>query len=145
MSMKIERSTLDQVKARFAQNKKKLEEKKKDYDLEQRVKELKEEVCFISKIVALLISLFYLLCNFYRKKRLRNIGKKKERIRKGRSRKWTRMRDLLMKWRQLWDFPVLVLKKSDRLPIIRYFWTIYTIFEGKYYFFGIPLFAVSFH
>ncbi|KAG5321523.1 ZMAT2 protein, partial [Acromyrmex heyeri] len=43
MSMKIERSTLDQVKARFAQNKKKLEEKKKDYDLEQRVKELKEE------------------------------------------------------------------------------------------------------
>lgn len=46
MSMKIERSTLEQVKARFAQNKKKLEEKKKDYDLEQRVKELKEEVCF---------------------------------------------------------------------------------------------------
>ena len=44
MSMKIERSTLDQVKARFAENKKKLEEKKKDYDLEQRVKELKEEV-----------------------------------------------------------------------------------------------------
>ncbi|EFN90017.1 Zinc finger matrin-type protein 2 [Harpegnathos saltator] len=43
MSMKIERSTLEQVKARFAQNKKKLEEKKKDYDLEQRVKELKEE------------------------------------------------------------------------------------------------------
>lgn len=48
MSMKIERSTLDQVKARFAQNKKKLEEKKKDYDLEQRVKELKEEVCLSS-------------------------------------------------------------------------------------------------
>lgn len=44
MSMKIERSSLDQVKARFAANKKKMEEKKKDYDLEQRVKELKEEV-----------------------------------------------------------------------------------------------------
>lgn len=43
MSMKIERSSLDQVKARFAANKKKLEEKKKDYDLEQRVSELKEE------------------------------------------------------------------------------------------------------
>ncbi|KAL7299926.1 hypothetical protein TKK_0007246 [Trichogramma kaykai] len=43
MSMKVERSTLDQVKARFALNKKKLEEKKKDYDLEQRVRELKEE------------------------------------------------------------------------------------------------------
>ena len=42
--MKIERSTLEQVKARFALNKKKLEEKKKDYDLEQRVRELKEEV-----------------------------------------------------------------------------------------------------
>lgn len=50
MSMKIERSTLEQVKARFAMNKKKLEEKKKDYDLEQRVKELKEEVCFFLHI-----------------------------------------------------------------------------------------------
>ncbi|KAJ8668288.1 hypothetical protein QAD02_009951 [Eretmocerus hayati] len=43
MSMKVERSTLEQVQKRFAINKKKLEEKKKDYDLEQRVKELKEE------------------------------------------------------------------------------------------------------
>ena len=44
MNMKIERSTLDQVKARFAANKKKMAEKKQNYDLEQRVKELKEEV-----------------------------------------------------------------------------------------------------
>lgn len=44
MSMKIERSTVEQVKARFALNKKKMDEKKKEYDLEQRVKELKEEV-----------------------------------------------------------------------------------------------------
>lgn len=51
MSMKIERSTLEQVKARFAMNKKKLEEKKKDYDLEQRVKELKEEVYFLVFII----------------------------------------------------------------------------------------------
>ncbi|XP_023246758.1 zinc finger matrin-type protein 2 isoform X2 [Copidosoma floridanum] len=43
MSMKIERSTLEQVKARMALNKKKMDEKKKDYDLEQRLKELKEE------------------------------------------------------------------------------------------------------
>merc|ERR1712062_469508 len=43
MSMKIERSSLDQVKERFAVNKKKLEEKKKDYDFEERMKELKEE------------------------------------------------------------------------------------------------------
>lgn len=58
MSMKIERSTLEQVKARFAQNKKKLEEKKKDYDLEQRVKELKEEVCFF-------LSRLYFDCAFF--------------------------------------------------------------------------------
>lgn len=51
MSMKIERSSLDQVKKRFESNKKKMEEKKKDYDLEQRLRELKEEV--INKILSL--------------------------------------------------------------------------------------------
>ena len=44
MSMKIERSSLDQVKKRFEMNKKKREEKEKEYDFEERVKELKEEV-----------------------------------------------------------------------------------------------------
>ncbi|XP_045108019.1 zinc finger matrin-type protein 2-like [Portunus trituberculatus] len=43
MSMRVERSSLDQVKKRFDINKKKLEEKKKDYDIEQRMQELKEE------------------------------------------------------------------------------------------------------
>merc|ERR1711879_370702 len=43
MSMKIERSSLDQVKERFAINKRKMEEKKKDYDFEERMRELKEE------------------------------------------------------------------------------------------------------
>ncbi|XP_014662449.1 PREDICTED: zinc finger matrin-type protein 2-like [Priapulus caudatus] len=43
MSMKVERSTLDQVKKRFELNKKKMEEKKKDYDFEQRIQELREE------------------------------------------------------------------------------------------------------
>ncbi|XP_022326893.1 zinc finger matrin-type protein 2-like [Crassostrea virginica] len=43
MSMKIERSSLDQVKKRFEINKKKMEEKKKEYDFEERLKELKEE------------------------------------------------------------------------------------------------------
>jgi len=43
MSMKVERSSLDQVKNRFAANKKKLEEKEKDYDFEERVAELREE------------------------------------------------------------------------------------------------------
>merc|ERR1712130_139057 len=43
MSMRVERSTLDQVKERFAKNKAKLEEKKVDYDFDQRMMELKEE------------------------------------------------------------------------------------------------------
>ena len=43
MSMNVERSSLDQVKKRFEMNKKKVEEKKKDYDFEARLQELKEE------------------------------------------------------------------------------------------------------
>merc|ERR1712183_1259763 len=43
MSMKVERSSLDQVKNRFATNKKKLEEKKRQYDFEERMKEVKED------------------------------------------------------------------------------------------------------
>ncbi|XP_038056690.1 zinc finger matrin-type protein 2-like isoform X2 [Patiria miniata] len=43
MSMKVERSTLDQVKRRFELNKRKKEEKKKDYDFESRMQELREE------------------------------------------------------------------------------------------------------
>lgn len=44
--MKIERSTLDQVKKRFESNMKKKEEKKKEYDFEERIKELQEEVTY---------------------------------------------------------------------------------------------------
>lgn len=43
MSMKVERSSLDQVKQRFQNNKKKMEEKQKDYELETKVREAKEE------------------------------------------------------------------------------------------------------
>merc|ERR1711937_264287 len=43
MSMKIERSSLDQVKERFSLNKRKLEEKKKEYDVDERLKELRDE------------------------------------------------------------------------------------------------------
>merc|ERR1712168_589809 len=43
MSMKVERSTLDQVKKRFELKKKEMDKKKKDYDLEERMKEIKEE------------------------------------------------------------------------------------------------------
>ena len=51
MSMKVERSTLDQVKKRFELNKRKREEKKKDYDFESRMQELREEVGNILKLV----------------------------------------------------------------------------------------------
>jgi len=43
MSMKVERSSLDSVKKRFEMNKKKMEEKKKDYDLQARLSEIAEE------------------------------------------------------------------------------------------------------
>ena len=44
MPMKVERSTLDQVRQRFEANKRKAEEKKKEYDFNERIKELQEEV-----------------------------------------------------------------------------------------------------
>lgn len=44
MSMRVERSSLDQVKKRFEVNKKKIEEKQTEYDFEERMKELREEV-----------------------------------------------------------------------------------------------------
>lgn len=43
MSMKVERSSLDQVKERFKVNKKRMEEKQKDYELESRLREAREE------------------------------------------------------------------------------------------------------
>lgn len=43
MSMKVERSSLDQVKKRFELNKRKEEEKKAEYNFDERIKELKEE------------------------------------------------------------------------------------------------------
>ena len=46
MSMRVERSSLDQVRKRFEMNKRKMEEKKKDYDFDERMKELQEEVMF---------------------------------------------------------------------------------------------------
>ncbi|CAH0407702.1 unnamed protein product [Chilo suppressalis] len=50
MSMKIERSSLDQVKARFAQNKRKLEEKKKEYELDTRLREAAEEEARVKEL-----------------------------------------------------------------------------------------------
>jgi hypothetical protein len=51
MSMKVERSTVDQVKERFDVLKKKKEEKKKEYDIEQKMKEMGEEVNRHSRII----------------------------------------------------------------------------------------------
>lgn len=50
MSMKIERSSLDQVKARFALNKRKLEEKKREYELDTRLKEAAEEEARVKEL-----------------------------------------------------------------------------------------------
>lgn len=50
MSMKIERSTLDQVKARFELNKRKLEEKKSEYELDTRLKEAAEEEARVKEL-----------------------------------------------------------------------------------------------
>ena len=44
MSMRVERSSLDQVKKRFEMNKRKREEQKKEYDMEERLHEIREEV-----------------------------------------------------------------------------------------------------
>lgn len=54
MSMRIERSSLDQVKKRFEINKKKMEEKKKEYDFEERMKELREEVKSVHVLIGAL-------------------------------------------------------------------------------------------
>ncbi|KAJ2946921.1 hypothetical protein O0L34_g16263 [Tuta absoluta] len=50
MSMKIERSSLDQVKARFSLNKRKLEEKKKEYELDSRLREAAEEEARVKEL-----------------------------------------------------------------------------------------------
>ena len=53
--MKVERSSVEQVKKRFEALKKKKEEKTKEYDLSERIQELKEEVSKNSAFVLLLI------------------------------------------------------------------------------------------
>ncbi|CAG9810342.1 unnamed protein product [Chironomus riparius] len=42
MSMKVERSSLEQVKERFNKNKRKADDKVKEYDLDQKIKEVQE-------------------------------------------------------------------------------------------------------
>lgn len=45
MSMRVERSNVDQVRKRIEMNKAKQTEVTKEYNFEERMKELKEEVC----------------------------------------------------------------------------------------------------
>lgn len=62
MSMKVERSTVDQVKQRFEMLKKKREEKNKDYDITERIQEVKEEVCRLSVSSGCFLVAYSLLC-----------------------------------------------------------------------------------
>lgn len=60
---------------------------------------------FINKIIFIV----------HRKRRLKNTERKSGKIRRERSKSCQRtMRDLLTKWPQLWDSPVLARKRSDR-------------------------------
>jgi len=70
MSMKVERSSLEQVKARFELNKRKQEEKKSEYDFNERMKELQEEVvnglATLVKIIILEVQRMFEICTFIR-------------------------------------------------------------------------------
>jgi len=59
--MKVERSSVDQVRQRFEILKKAKEEKKKEYDLTERIQELKEEVLFWNYISLFSFSKYLLL------------------------------------------------------------------------------------
>lgn len=45
MSMRIKKATVDDVREIFERKKQQVEDKKKDYNFEERLKEIKEEVC----------------------------------------------------------------------------------------------------
>lgn len=80
--MKIERSSLDQVKKRFESNKKKMEEKKKDYDLEQRLRELKEEVISKINVKFLICDLNKIKCFSIQEEKLKEYRKEKKKEKK---------------------------------------------------------------
>jgi hypothetical protein len=60
MSMRIERSNVDQVRKRIEMNKAKQTEVEKEYNFEERMKELKEEVCQTKKDYLLKFVLFFI-------------------------------------------------------------------------------------
>ncbi|XP_069395541.1 zinc finger matrin-type protein 2 isoform X1 [Paralichthys olivaceus] len=84
MSMRVERSSLDQVKKRFEVNKKKLEEKQKEYDFEERMKELREEC----------------VCVVRRRRQRPTKRRSRRRGSDGQRMTWTSRRT--MRWRQSW-------------------------------------------
>ena len=74
MSMKLKRSTVEDVKARFELNKKKREEKQKEYSLKERLQDAKEEqermaaytsqVFLVNRIISVCYLRFILPVNF---------------------------------------------------------------------------------
>jgi U4/U6.U5 tri-snRNP component SNU23 len=60
MSMRVERSNVDQVRKRIELNKAKQNEVEKEYNFEERMKELKEEVCQQQKNRIILFKFFFL-------------------------------------------------------------------------------------
>ena len=66
MSMRVERSNVDQVRKRIELNKAKQNEVEKEYNFDERMKELKEEVCLNDVLIILLLFNFIFI---HRKKK----------------------------------------------------------------------------
>ena len=128
MSMRIERSTLDQVKQRFELNKQKKSEQKKKYDLDKRLQELQEEVKYPMYIIDIhkfkckniyyTVILIYPFISFnnFRMKEQKNIEKIKGCNGKEKQRKQHQAQMLMKKIQKLdklWGFPVLVVRRNN--------------------------------
>ena len=111
MSMRVERSNVDQVRKRIEMNKSKQKQVEKAYDFEERMKELKEEVCSISSTWA--------CCHFVasRKKNSKLNGEINERKRRNGNSMITRQRTAMKKrpkmtWHRSWDSMALAPQKN---------------------------------
>lgn len=114
MSMKVERSSVDQVKKRFEALKKKKEEKTKEYDLTERIQELKEEVKHDRKRWRSNDRNSWSLI-FLRKRNFENIEERKGKRRNVNLMKLTNLTIMMttMTWLRWWDSVVLDLQKND--------------------------------
>ncbi len=80
--MKVERSSVEQVKKRFEALKKKKEEKTKEYDLSERIQELKEEVLKNSNIMLFVLDHWQLVLFVIQEEKLREYRKEKRKEKK---------------------------------------------------------------